>query len=219
MLSLNSVFKALFIIALLFQFMLSCDLLIPLKPTANIEELARINGENQRALAVGIEDHYGFFCYLERESGAFNLDIYDLKNPGKPQQMSTLNNVPLCEYGSRIHNMLIRENFVYINSPHGLVIIDVHDRENPTVCSTFQISSRDPSNHPIKYRLSLKESYLFLADDSLRIFDITDKRHPRLLLPATNFKCADVEVVDTLLFMRHSVVKIVSCSDIQDLKE
>lgn len=115
---------------------------------------------------------YGDYLYLGTPNG---LEIFNIEDGANPYFVSTANHVRGCD------PVVADSNYAYVtvrNSPicgtaeeeNILEIFDTEDPENPVSVSITQLE------YPIG--LAIDGDILFVCDDSLKIFDVSDRMNP-----------------------------------------
>ena len=118
--------------------------------------------------------------------------IFNISDPTNPFLVSTLATQGLAT------SLSVQENYAYINDlGYGLIIINISNPSSPFIEGVYE----RPTSFP--YSLCTYQNYLYVADDYLIIFDISNPSLPVLLSnissrPLCSF--VDVQVKEDLLY-------------------
>ncbi|WP_274476500.1 LVIVD repeat-containing protein [Mangrovimonas aestuarii] len=149
---------------------------------------------NQVTIGFNIETLFNYkeYLYIGSQNGMY---IYGLQNPEAPNYLSDVQHFTACDpvVANSTHA------FVTLHSDIGcgttinvLEIYDVSDVLNPVL-----ISSRN-LNRPIG--LALYDNYLFVCDDEVKIFDVSNPEQSTLVY-AINKNAFDLIIKDDLLIL------------------
>jgi hypothetical protein len=136
---------------------------------------------------------YGEFLFLGTSQGVY---VYSVATPASPQYISMFTHVQSCD------PVVVSGNYAYstLNSagPCGrgfnqLDIIDVSNPQNPYLVNTLQMES--PKG------LGVSGSLLFICDEGLKIYSLTNPAEPELLRVINDIDPVDVIPLDSILLV------------------
>lgn len=131
------------------------------------------------------------------------LIILGLENPSAPQYISSLQHVTACD------PVVVQDGYAYITLRSG-VTCNRNTTANLNVLDVVKLSDDYKANtliasHNMKepYGLGIDKNILFLCDDGLKVFDVTDKLKidKQLIAHFKDIKTYDVIPLDKFLFM------------------
>lgn len=127
----------------------------------------------------------GTYAYISDANYPFH--VYDISNPGKPVQVGAVFDRAASDGA---YDMELLEDTVYLSGwggkdafypGDGLWVLDIHNPAQPAAAGFVKIANQ-------RWRLALGSGYLYALDGSvdnsrtepisLRVFDLTDPRHP-----------------------------------------
>jgi hypothetical protein len=132
------------------------------------------------------------FLFLGTQNGIY---IYDITNPEYPQYVSIFTHIESCD------PVVVNGNYAYstLNATgvcstgvNELDIINIANPQNPILEKTIQMDS--PKG------LGISSSLLFVCDEGLKVFDLTDPVNPEFLYKM-QIEAFDVIPIDTLLLV------------------
>ena len=136
---------------------------------------------------------YGEFLFLGTSQGVY---IYSVATPASPQYISLFTHVQSCD------PVVVSGNYAYstLNSagPCGrgfnqLDVIDVSNPQNPYLVNTLQMES--PKG------LGVSGSLLFVCDEGLKIYNLSNPSEPELIRVIDNIDPVDVIPLDSILLV------------------
>jgi hypothetical protein len=133
----------------------------------------------------------GDYLYVGSTNGMF---IYSVANPEAPQQLSAVQHFTACDpvIATETHAFVtLHSNTWCGNNINALEIYDIADRENPLLVHRRNLT--EPRG------IGLYHNYLFVCDDELKVFDISNPEAP-VLVTSINRYCFDVIIKDDTLF-------------------
>lgn len=147
---------------------------------------------NQVEIGFRIETLFSYkeYLYIGSQNGMF---IYSIENPEFPQQLSEVAHFTSCD------PVVANDTTAFVtlwsdigcgNTVNQLEIYDVTDVENPTLLNIRQLT--------FPKGLGLYGDYLFVCDDEIKIFDISDPSNS-ILVNTINKLAFDVIIRDNLL--------------------
>ncbi len=157
----------------------------------NSEQPAFVNEKN---LGFGAETIFpkGENLFIGTSTGMF---IYDISNRRNPSQLSYFEHVMACD------PVVADDDFAYVtlNSnnqrcwrwTNELQIIDISDVSNPTLKKTYQMDG--PQG------LGIKNDSLWVCDNGLKLYDVSDKENIQLLYQNNTIQVRDVILNKNLL--------------------
>lgn len=134
----------------------------------NIKQLDNPNLNNTLNIGWGIETLFPFKdkLFIGSQTGMF---IYDLVNPTNPTQLSSFTHGRACD------PVYVEDNRAYVtlrtgttcnNGNNQLLVVDVSNLRSPQLIKSY------PMKNP--RGLSILDNNLYLCDDGLKIFDVTN---------------------------------------------
>jgi len=126
---------------------------------------------------------YGDYLYIGSQDGMF---IYSLANPENPQQVSAVQHFTACDpvVANGTHAFVtLHSNTLCGSSVNQLEIYDTSNMQAPILVHTRTLTA--PKG------LGLYNNYLFVCDDEVKIFDVTNPAEP-VLAGSINKQCFDV---------------------------
>ncbi|WP_407557651.1 hypothetical protein [Winogradskyella sp. 4-2091] len=136
--------------------------------------------------------NYKNYLYIGSRNGMF---IYDLDNPEEPNYLSAVEHFTACDpvIANDTHAFVtLHSNIGCGNTINVLEIYDVADITNPVL-----ISSRNLTR-PIG--IGLYNDYLFVCDDEVKVFDISDPNNSQLVT-SINVDSFDVIINNGILVL------------------
>ncbi|GGG42732.1 LVIVD repeat-containing protein [Bizionia arctica] len=136
--------------------------------------------------------NYKEYLYIGSRNGMF---IYNISNPESPEYLSEVNHFTACD------PVVANDNFAFVtlhsdtgcgNNVNRLEIYDISDILNPVLISDRNLMK------PIG--LGLYNNYLFVCDDEVKIFDISDPENSQLV-HSINRNAFDVIIQNNLLIL------------------
>lgn len=130
---------------------------------------------NNLYVGFNIETLFGYkdYLYIGSRSGMY---IYNLKNPEFPERLSAVQHFTACDpvvANDTLAFVTLHSNDVCGNSVNALEIYDTKELTSPIIISRRNLIS--PKG------LGLKDKYLFVCDDEIKIFDISDPKNSKLV--------------------------------------
>lgn len=120
--------------------------------------------------------------------GPSGMDIYSLDNPSDPLWISTYWHIYSCDpvvvHGNTAYVTLHTEDSPCGRNADELHIIDITDRENPEVIEIYPMTS--PRG------LAVHSDTLFLCDNGLKVYDVSDPYEIKLLQHFRDVDAQDV---------------------------
>lgn len=170
---------------------------------------------NTVPVGFNIETLFGYrnYLYIGSRNGMF---IYSIDNPEEPVQLSEVQHFTACDpvVANDTHAFVtLHANIGCGNTVNRLEIYDIADVTTPVL-----ISSRNLTQ-PIG--LGLYNNYLFVCDDEVKIFDISDPENT-VLVKAINKNTFDVIIRGDLLILigENGLYQYnLDASDIQNINE
>lgn len=116
---------------------------------------------------------YKNYLYIGSRSGMF---VYDASNPEEPKQLSSVQHFTACD------PVVANDKYAFVTLSTGrncggnvnlLEIYNVEDVKNPVLISSRTLTK------PIG--LALYKNYLFVCDDEVKIFDVTNPKESKLV--------------------------------------
>ncbi|MDX1427264.1 MAG: hypothetical protein R3206_05510, partial [Salegentibacter mishustinae] len=163
----------------------------------DISNPASPNLANQEYAGWDIETIFNYkdHLYLGSSTGMY---IYSMEDPEKPRQVSFLQHVQGCD------PVVVKDDYAYVTIRGGnacgqnfnqLDVVNISDKQNPFVESTYEMSS--------PFGLGIKDDWLFVCDGTagLKIFDIQDTPDLRLIDQFSNINTYDVIPLEDKLLM------------------
>ncbi|MBN2635769.1 MAG: hypothetical protein JXR61_05820 [Prolixibacteraceae bacterium] len=144
---------------------------------------------NDQVVGDGVETIFPLndLLFLGTSSGMY---IYDISNEGEATKLSFYQHVVACDPvvsdGEYAYVTLSSVRFSCWQSVDELQIIDLADIQNPLLVKKYQLQ------HP--QGLAIKNDTLWVCDDGLKIFDVSDKKSLRKL-----YHFDDLEAYDVIL--------------------
>ncbi len=143
----------------------------------------------------GIETVFPYkdYLFIGSQNGMF---IYDVSNPSAPVQLSMFQHIQSCD------PVVANDEYAYVtlrggnpcgNDINRLDILDISDVNNPVLEKTYGMVN--------PYGLGLDGSTLFVCDDGLKVFDVTDPNDIDELEHYSNIEAYDVIPRDGLLMV------------------
>jgi len=134
---------------------------------------------------------FGNYLYIGSREGMY---IFSLENPETPQLVSNVQHFTACDpvVSNGTHAFVtLHSNTFCGNNLNVLEVYDTSDPNNPVLIHTRNLT------HP--KGLGLYGNYLFVCDDEIKIFDITNPAAP-VLASSINRLCHDVIISGNDLF-------------------
>jgi hypothetical protein len=137
--------------------------------------------------------------YLTQGAGAVNdtiLEIIDVSDPQEPTQRGVLRST------TSPSGLAVKDSIVYLATiDSGLVVVDCRDLSSPTQVKRLL---------DFAVGITLNDSLLFVIDDSLKIFDISDRPDPVLVAmsdcrPSSSY-IIEMDVADGFLYWGETTV-------------
>ena len=161
----------------------------------NIFKLNEQNIPSQvNSLYVGfdIETLFGFkdYLYIGSRNGMY---IYNLEKPEFPEQLSAVQHFTACDpvvANDTLAFVTLHSNQLCGTSVNALEIYDTKELTAPIIISRRNLIS--PKG------LRLKDKYLFVCDDEIKIFDISDPKNSKLV-NSINISAVDVIIKGDVL--------------------
>lgn len=130
---------------------------------------------NTVPIGFDIETLFGYqdYLYIGSQNGMF---IYSLDNPEFPEKLSSVEHFTACDpvVANETHAFVtLHSNTFCGNELNVLEIYDVADVTNPVLLNSRNLTS--PKG------LGLYGDYLFVCDDEIKIFDISDAEQSKLV--------------------------------------
>ncbi len=138
----------------------------------NIEDPVKVN---EVAIGFDIETLFGYkdYLYVGSQNGMF---IYSLENPEFPVKLSSVEHFTACDpvvaNDTHAYVTLHSETFCG-NNINVLEVYDVTDVTNPVLLNSRNLE------HP--KGLGLYGNYLFVCDDEIKVFDVTNPEASKLV--------------------------------------
>lgn len=138
-------------------------------------------------LGTGIETifPYGDNLFIGTRDG---MKIYNIDVPSSPYELSDYRHIRSCD------PVVVQDNYAYVtlnsnndrcgNNVNRLDIIDISDLRNPSRISDYPMEGPEG--------LGVQGNLLFVCDNGLRVFDITDKYY---IIPLQHF---DIKATDVI---------------------
>ncbi|TMM53209.1 hypothetical protein FEE95_19265 [Maribacter algarum] len=141
---------------------------------------------NSVPVGFNIETLFGYkdYLYIGSQNGMF---IYDLENPEFPKQLSSVEHFTACDpvIANDTHAFVtLHSNTNCGNDINVLEVYDVTDVTNPIL-----LNSR---NLTFPKGLGLYGNYLFVCDDEIKVFDVTNPEESKLV---TSIKRSAFDVI------------------------
>ncbi|WP_348677975.1 hypothetical protein [Flavobacterium coralii] len=133
----------------------------------------------------------GDYLYIGSTNGMF---IYSVENPEAPQMLSAVQHFTACDpvIATETHAFVTLHSTTWCgNNINALEIYDIADRENPLLVHRRNLT--EPKG------IGLYNNYLFVCDDEIKVFDVTDPEAPALVTSINRY-CFDVIIKDDTLF-------------------
>lgn len=147
---------------------------------------------NSVAIGFDIETLFGYkdYLYIGSQNGMF---IYSLENPEFPQQLSTVQHFKACDpvIANDTHAFVTLHSETFCGGDiNVLEVYDVSDVTNPIL-----LNSR---NLTYPKGLGLYGDYLFVCDDEIKVFDVSNPEESKLVT-SLNRNAFDVIIRNDLL--------------------
>jgi len=123
--------------------------------------------------------------FIGSSSGMY---IYDVENPELPKYLSIFRHVVSCD------PVVADKNYAYVtlrsndnwcgNNVNQLDILDVRDLSNPIHLETYQLTA--------PYGLGIQNDTLYVCDNGLKVFDVSNKKAIRTINHFKNIDARDV---------------------------
>jgi len=158
----------------------------------NISDTANPVKVNQVYVGFDIETLFGYkdFLYIGSQLGMY---IYEVTNPEMPNYLSDVQHFTACDpvVANDTHAFVtLHSNQFCGNDVNILEIYNVTDVENPVLVSARELTQ--PKG------LGLYGDYLFVCDDEIKVFDVSDPYYSTLVT-AINKEAFDVIIHNDLL--------------------
>lgn len=141
---------------------------------------------NSVPVGFNIETLFGYkdYLYIGSQNGMF---IYDLENPEFPKQLSSVEHFTACDpvIANDTHAFVtLHSNTNCGNDINVLEVYDVTDVTNPILLNSRNLTS--PKG------LGLYGNYLFICDDEIKVFDVSNPEESKLV---TSIKRSAFDVI------------------------
>lgn len=135
---------------------------------------------------------YGENLFVGSRNGMF---IYSIKNPENPTKLSSVNHFTACDpvIANSTHSFVtLNSNVTCGNNINVLQVYDTKDLTKPMLVHSRTLTQPKGLGF-------YTSNYLFVCDDVIKIFDITNPAEP-VLVNSVSKKCFDVIIRDNTLF-------------------
>lgn len=150
--------------------------------------------------ALFVEGDYLYFGANE------SLNIYYIKDVMDPKYISSIK-IP----GTVFYNIYVKEDYIYCALyDKGFRIIDVRDKFNPKIVSSYNIIK------PYGINMIGNILYVFSPTEGIVILDVNDKKNPKLIKKITGVQVYDGEISNGYLFVAGYNFLIYSLSNAKD---
>jgi len=170
-------------------------------------KIGEINNDIGSPNATAIIENNGFI-YL----GADRIHIIDIDNPTNPIEIGRFD-----EQLGRIYKLAIANNYLFVASQYGFLIIDINDNTNPLKIFHIQNSY----DYPEFRSVTISDNYVFLLTISgnLRVFDIEDINNPTEVDINGNFGGLDIIIRGSYAFLSGFDISIINISNLSEIFE
>lgn len=141
--------------------------------TINITDAEHPHKTGDKDLGIYTETiyPYGNSLLLGTETGMF---VFDLSNPASPQQTTFFQHIRSCDpvvaQNGYAYITLFTANQRCSNGSNELQILDINNLNSPHLVKTMSMAS--------PHGLDINNDTLYVCDQGLRIFNVTDKQNP-----------------------------------------
>ncbi len=158
----------------------------------NITDAQNPTKVNDLSIGFDIETLFGYkdYLYIGSRNGMF---IYSIENPELPQKLSSVQHFTACDpvIANDTHAFVtLHNNFTCGGTVNVLEVYDVTDVTSPKLINTRGLT--------FPKGLGLYGNYLFVCDDEIKVFDISNPEDSRLVTSIDKL-AFDVIIQDNLL--------------------
>ncbi|GAA0872101.1 hypothetical protein GCM10009117_12480 [Gangjinia marincola] len=158
----------------------------------NIQDATDPVKVNSQNIGFAIETLFSYkdYLYVGSRNGMF---VYSVDNPEFPEQLSAVQHFTACDpvVANDTHAFVTLQNSSGCGGTvNQLEVYDITDTTNPVLINTRSLS--EPKG------LGLYGNYLFVCDDEIKVFDITDPS-ASVLVASINKNAFDVIIQNDLL--------------------